>query len=104
VRVLQEDLYRQMQRHDLAVRGGWEMVSEARRAAGLPVDDNRDDVFLRAANMNVMRASTFAAPASGAATQNGSSNGHAQTSELAFAVADEVARRLEAERLLTEGA
>jgi HK97 family phage portal protein len=104
VRVLQEDLYRQMQRHDLAVRGGWEMVSEARRAAGLPVDDNRDDVFLRQASMNVMRASTFAAPARGAATQNGSSNGHAQTSELAFAVADEVARRLEAERLLTEGA
>jgi HK97 family phage portal protein len=46
VRVLQEDLYRQTQRHDLAIRGGWETVAEGRRAANLEVDDH-DKVYLR---------------------------------------------------------
>lgn len=107
VRVLQEDRYRQVQRNDLAVRGGWEMVSEARRAAGLPVDPERDDVFLRPANVNVMRASLMKAgpttvpngnaPASTPANGNGSS----ATAEIAAAAADEVVRAIERERLLT---
>lgn len=50
VRVLQEDLYRQALRLDLAVRGGWAMVKEARRPMGLEVDEERDSVFLRPAN------------------------------------------------------
>jgi hypothetical protein len=46
VRVLQEDLYRMIQRHDLAIRGGWEQVYEGRQAAGLEVTDN-DRIYLR---------------------------------------------------------
>lgn len=45
VRVLQEDLYRQAQRLDVGVRGGWTQRSEARRAMGLPVTD-ADNVYL----------------------------------------------------------
>lgn len=50
VRVMQEDLYRQALRLDLAVRGGWAMIKEARRPMGLDVDEERDSVFLRPAN------------------------------------------------------
>jgi HK97 family phage portal protein len=56
VRVLQEDIYKVTQAHDLAVRGGWEMVSEARRAKGLEVDEDRDNVFLRQLNVNTIPA------------------------------------------------
>lgn len=45
VRVLQEDLFRQAQRHALLYREGLEMRSEGRRALGLDVDASRDDVF-----------------------------------------------------------
>lgn len=56
VRVLSEDVYRVVQRHDLAVRGGWEIVAEARRAANLPVEPDRDNVFLRPANYTMVGA------------------------------------------------
>ena len=46
VRVLQEDLYRQAQRFDLGIRGGWVQIGEGRTALGLPVDE-ADDVYLR---------------------------------------------------------
>jgi HK97 family phage portal protein len=58
VRVLQEDLYRQAQRHDLAFRGGWEMRSEARRAMGLEVDSSRDDVFYKPVNVEFVDENT----------------------------------------------
>jgi hypothetical protein len=57
VRVLQEDLYRQAQRWDLMVRGGWAQVSEGRRGMGLDVDDQRDHVFLRPLNVEAVAAS-----------------------------------------------
>jgi HK97 family phage portal protein len=48
VRVFQEDMNRLFARWDQAVRGGWAMVSEAKRACGVPVaEDGSDDVYLR---------------------------------------------------------
>ena len=77
VRVLQEDLYRQAQRLDLAVRGGWAMVKEARRPMGLEVDEERDSVFLRPANVTQVEAATGKvtplAPARAAGTNGGAS-------------------------------
>ncbi len=55
VRVLQEDLTRQAQRHDVMIRGGWEMVSEGRRAMALPVDASHE-VFLRPLNTATVAA------------------------------------------------
>lgn len=49
VRVLQEDLYRLAQRHDLAIRGGWEKVAEGRRALGMGTSADHE-IFLRPAN------------------------------------------------------
>jgi HK97 family phage portal protein len=56
VRVLLEDQLKVTQAHDAAVRGGWEMVSEARRAKGLEVDEERDNVFLRPLNVSTIPA------------------------------------------------
>jgi hypothetical protein len=56
VRVLQEDLYRQAQRWDLMVRGGWVQVSEGRRGMGLDVDDQRDHIFIRPLNVEAVAA------------------------------------------------
>lgn len=98
VRVLQEDLYRQAQRHDLAIRGGWEMVSEGRRGLGLEVDDGRDRVFLRQSNITAVDADTGEATAlaGAAATSSNGTNGG-----LPAHVADEVVRALD-RRTLTE--
>jgi HK97 family phage portal protein len=111
VRVLQEDLYRSTQRHDLAVRGGWEMVKEARKAANLEVDEQRDSVFLRPANVNVMHADLIAlparppaaAPANNGGSGNGSGNGGGALglAEVAAIVETAVDRALERERLLS---
>jgi HK97 family phage portal protein len=46
VRVLQEDRLNLTKRLDVAVRGGWGQVAEARRVAGLPVTD-ADRIYLR---------------------------------------------------------
>lgn len=46
VRVLQPDMDKLFERHDRAIRGGWERVSEGKRAVGLPVGTD-DDVYLR---------------------------------------------------------
>lgn len=94
VRVLQEDLYRQAQRLDLGVRGGWARVAEARRASGLPVTPE-DEVYLR-------QTSYVEVPADGgeirvlAPSRNGS-NGNI---ELASATAGEVLRLIEARERL----
>lgn len=58
VRVFQEDQTRLAARMNVGVLGGWVMVSEARRAMGLPVDPERDDIFLRAANYTMVSAAT----------------------------------------------
>lgn len=50
VRVLQEDRFNLAKRLDLAVRGGWAMVAEGRKAAGLPVTDD-DRIYLRQMNL-----------------------------------------------------
>jgi HK97 family phage portal protein len=97
VRVLQEDLYRQAQRHDLMIRGGWEMVAEGRRALGLEVDEQRDNVFLRPMNTVTVDAgdgtvTPYAPPKNG-------SNGNGGA--LAGEVADEVIRAIERQRLIT---
>lgn len=91
VRVLQEDLYRQQQRLDLAVRGGWAMVSEARRVAGYAVDEERDNVFLRPANVSEVRSDDGRirsyAPARGGSNGNGNGASHYEPDEIADAVA-----------------
>ena len=96
VRVLQEDLYRLAQRLDLAVRGGWGRVGEARRGVGLPVDD-ADNIYLRPLNVAEVPADGGAprslAPAS--SNGNGSLNGHASE------IADELERRLDRRELVT---
>lgn len=92
VRVLQEDLYRQAQRHDLLIRGGWEQVAEGRRAMGLDVNDDRDRIFLRPLNVEAVPASGPAAP-----RQNGNGNGngasHYSPDEIAGAVMQALERR-----------
>lgn len=57
VRVLQEDRLNLAKRLDLGVRGGWARVSEARRAAGLPVDP-MDEVYLRQLNVGEVPVSS----------------------------------------------
>lgn len=47
VRVLQPDQDKLAERQNRMVMGGWAMVSDARRSMGLPVDPERDDIFLR---------------------------------------------------------
>jgi HK97 family phage portal protein len=97
VRVLQEDLYRQAQRHALGVREGVEMVSEYRRALGLPVDDARDRIFLRQVNVEAVAGDE---PASfvPAASTNGNGNGSASARHIAA----EVVRELERDQLLAK--
>ena len=51
ISALQEDKNAMVKRVGNGVREGWAMVSDARRAEGLPVDDVRDDVFLRPLNL-----------------------------------------------------
>lgn len=46
VRALQDDMNKETDRYDVAIRGGWVMVSEGRQALGLPVDDSHK-IFLR---------------------------------------------------------
>lgn len=91
VRVLQEDLYRQQQRLDLAVRGGWAMVAEARRAAGYAVDEDRDSIFIRQANTAEVRGDDGRirpyAPARGSSNGNGNGAAHYEPDEIADAVA-----------------
>ena len=92
VRVLQEDLYRLVQRHAIGLREGAEMVSEFRRSLGLPVDDERDNVFLRQANVVTVPAGdagrTMAPPS------NGNGNGaHYTPAEITAAVEAMLERR-----------
>jgi HK97 family phage portal protein len=75
VRVLQEDLYRQAQRHDLMIRGGWMRVLEGRRAMGLEVDEERDNVFLRQLNVATVRATPGPPPLPPSPPANGNGNG-----------------------------
>jgi len=100
VRVLQEDLYRQAQRLNLAVNGGWGEVAEARRAMGLEVRDT-DRIYLRPANMVEVPVDGGGPRALAPASLNGSGaisgNGHASAAE----VADEIERRLDRRALLT---
>ena len=103
VRVLQEDRYREVQRHDLAVRGGWEMVSEARRAVGLEVDDQRDNVFLRQANVNAMHSDIFSTPRpNGNGAQPAPANGSVSLADVGSVVDEALTRAFERDRLLTK--
>lgn len=94
VRVLQEDLYRQAQRHDLMIRGGWEMVSEGRRALGLEVDDMRDEIFLRPLNVAEVQGSGRTQRALPAAPNGNGSAAHvASPDDIAAAVMQALERR-----------
>lgn len=96
VRVLQEDLYRIVQRHAIGLREGGEMVSEFRRALDLPIDEARDNVFLRPSNVVTVPA-TDAGRAVAIPSQNGNGNGngnaHHLPSEVAAAVEAMLDRR-----------
>jgi hypothetical protein len=100
VRVLQEDLYRQAQRFDLAIRGGWAQVWEGRRAIGLPYTE-QDHIYLRQANVVEVPAGGGPPRALGPAgstgngngSENGSAGGYAHAVETAREVADELERR-----------
>jgi hypothetical protein len=92
VKVLQEDLYRQAQRHDLLIRGGWETVAEGRRAMGLAVDEERDNVFLRMRNVATVTADGPAPEPDPAANGNANGNGGGDHRALA----EEVVRQIQA--------
>ena len=92
VRVLQEDLYRLAQRHAIGLREGGEMVSEFRRALDLPVDDRRDDVFLRAANVVTVPAGDAGGPVALPST-NGNGRAHNLPAEISAAVEQMLDRR-----------
>lgn len=51
VSALQEDKDAKVKRLGTGVREGWAMVSDARKAEGLPVVEDRDNVFLRPLNI-----------------------------------------------------
>jgi HK97 family phage portal protein len=95
VRVLQEDLYRQAQRNDLAYRGGWATRGEARRPMGLPVNAG-DDVYQVPLNIALVPANGEGAAQTYTAPTNGNGNGSG-----AVAIAEEVIRAMERERLRT---
>jgi HK97 family phage portal protein len=99
VRVLQEDLYRQAQRNDLMIRGGWMKVLEGRRAMGLDVDQARDDVFLRP--MNVVEVDGSDGQVTPYAPSKNGRNGNGNSGALAGEVADEVIRAIERRELIT---
>ena len=97
VRVLQEDLYRQAQRFDLAIRGGWAQVWEGRRAIGLDWTDD-DRVYLRQGQIVEVPADggpprALASGASSNGNGNGNGNGGRLAVETAREVADELDRR-----------
>lgn len=96
VRVLQEDLYRQAQRVGLAIRDGYGRVAEARRVQGLDVDEERDNIFLRPANMVQVDARTGAvtplAPSRSATNGNGMAH-YPTPDEYAEAVVAAIERR-----------
>jgi HK97 family phage portal protein len=91
VRVLQEDLYRQAQRHAIGVREGVEKVSEWRRAMGLEVGDE-DDIYLRQANVvEVPADGGKPRPLAPAKSRNG--NGGTSAAEVAAEVEHMLDRR-----------
>lgn len=100
VRVLQEDLYRQAQRHGAMIRDGYEMVGEGRRAMGLEVDEERDSIFLRAANVTQVDGRS-GEQTSLAPTSSGRLNGNGKTDLTAGDVGDELDRRLDRRELTT---
>jgi len=85
VRVLQEDLFRQAQRLDLGVRGGWVRRSEARRHLGFEVGE-QDDVYLMPLNVAAVAANE---PPPLTEDLNGNTNGSAAD------IAEELSRRMQ---------
>lgn len=63
VRVLQADENSKMTFYSIGVQGGFVMVSEARAALGLTVDNKRDDMFLRPIDPNSKEANMNSAQA-----------------------------------------
>jgi HK97 family phage portal protein len=107
VRVFQEDLNRLFARWDQAVRGGWAMVSEGKRACGIPVaDDGSDDVYLRLSTITQVPGGDRAGEdvehltppkAAGDPTQNGAA-AHIDAELVAYHVISAIERKE-----LTEG-
>jgi HK97 family phage portal protein len=95
VRCLQEDVYRQAQRLDLAYRGGWLMRSEARRGLGYPVEEERDNVFILPPHTALLHGDTDELLVSAQSTSSAPSppppapatNGHRAVDELELAAA-----------------
>lgn len=78
VRVLQEDQTRLAERHIKLVNGGLETRAEGRRATGLEVDEQRDNVFLLPANFTIVSAdSGEITPLTTPTSSNGNGNGTA---------------------------
>lgn len=92
VRVLQEDLYRQAQRFDIAVRGGWGSVWDARTAVGLEATDS-DKVYLRQTNLAEVPVGGGAPRQLAPAKSNGAAPAAGDPRQVALAVADELERR-----------
>lgn len=95
VRVLQEDFYRQMQRLDVGIRGGWIQVSEGREAAGYDSGD-ADRIYLRQGNLIEVPADggqpRVLAPSSNGNGNNGN-GAHADAAGIAREVVELMERR-----------
>ncbi len=92
VRVLKDDEDKLLRRFDVGYRGGWVMRTEARRAIGLPVDEERDNVYLVPLNVAEVSADGSARPVP--------ANGNGPASVAAREIAAEVIRELERARAL----
>jgi HK97 family phage portal protein len=116
VRVLQDDLLRQANRHSLLFRNGLELRSEARRELGMEVDDSRDRVFQQPLNAAIVNADTGEvtvpaalktgqpqdAPGAPAGDGNGdgmTDSGNGLSSRLAGEIADELEQRADLKEL-----
>lgn len=97
VRVLQEDLYRQAQRLDLGIRGGWVAVAEGRRAMGLELNAV-DNVYLRQAfvvQVPTDGGEIIPSPLPFAEEAAANGNGNGALSAHSHEIAEEVVRAIE---------
>jgi HK97 family phage portal protein len=109
VRVLQDDLLRQANRHALLYRSGLELRSEARRELGLDVDDGRDRVFQQPLNAGLIDADSGETTVPAAIRQGnpqdqpGAPSGNGTPADgngaLAAALADELEARTDLKEL-----
>jgi HK97 family phage portal protein len=92
VRVLKDDEDKRVRALNVAYQGGMVTRGEVRRELGLPVDEERDDVYLLPLNTSQVAADGSVIHPAQPAPENGNGGGGADTRALAH----EIVRQLEA--------